>query len=53
MITREQLEAMADAELDRATTLVPRLYACLTQGPGDGPSRDAFADIAAALSGGG
>lgn len=39
----------ADPELDRALEVVPRLYRVLSQRPGDSPSVDAFAEIAASL----
>ena len=42
----------ADAELDRAVELVPKLYKVLGQQLSDPPSADAFREIAEALSGG-
>ncbi|MCA3561425.1 MAG: flagellar protein export ATPase FliI [Aestuariivirga sp.] len=42
----------ADAELDRAVELVPKLYRVLSQLAADPPSADPFRDIAVALSGG-
>ncbi|MDE2579153.1 MAG: FliI/YscN family ATPase [Hyphomicrobiales bacterium] len=39
----------ADAELDAAVALTPRLYAALAQSPEDGPQNDAFAFMAATL----
>ena len=44
--------AGADADLDRALVLVPKLYAVLRQSAGDQPAADPFREIAAALSGG-
>jgi len=38
-----------DAELDRAVTLVPRIYEALRQDPASKPSVDAFADLAQTL----
>lgn len=43
----------ADAELDRAVELVPKLYRVLGQSGAEPPSPDAFRDIAAGLSGSG
>lgn len=42
----------ADADLDRAVALTPRLYAFCAQSPGDGVCADAFAELAATLRGG-
>jgi len=42
----------ADAELDRALEVVPKLYKVLTQSAADPPAADAFGDVAAGLSGG-
>jgi flagellum-specific ATP synthase len=39
----------SDAELDRAVTLVPRIYEALRQDPASKPSLDAFADLAQTL----
>lgn len=44
--------AGADAELDRAVEMVPKLYKVLSQSISDPASVDAFREIAAALSGG-
>lgn len=41
----------ADAELDRAVDLVPKLYRVVSQQAGEAPSADPFRDIATALSG--
>ncbi|MCA3554225.1 FliI/YscN family ATPase [Aestuariivirga sp.] len=41
----------ADAELDRAVDLIPKLYRVLGQQAADPPSADPFREIAAALSG--
>ena len=43
--------AGADAELDRAILVVPKLYDRLAQGPDDARAADAFAEVAACLSG--
>ncbi|MBK9080788.1 MAG: flagellar protein export ATPase FliI [Rhizobiales bacterium] len=40
-----------DAELDRAVTTTPKLYAFCAQTPDDAPSTDAFRELAAALRG--
>ncbi len=42
--------AGADAELDKAVEIVPKLYRVLTQSFTDEPSNDAFRDIATGLS---
>jgi len=42
----------ADAELDRAVNLVPRIQDALLQRPSDPPCRDAFAELAQVLSAG-
>lgn len=39
----------SDVELDQAIAAVPRIYDALRQGPGSPPSKDPFADLAAAL----
>ncbi len=39
----------ADPELDHAVALVPRVYEALRQEPAQGPSRDAFLELAEAL----
>ena len=41
----------SDAELDKAISIIPRLYRILSQHPSDPPSRDAFADLAQMLTG--
>ena len=38
-----------DPELDQAVTLVPKLFAAMTQDPASPPSVDAFREIADAL----
>jgi flagellum-specific ATP synthase len=42
-------QAGSDPELDQAIAAVPRIYDALRQVPGMPPSRDPFADLAAAL----
>ncbi|MFG1417295.1 flagellar protein export ATPase FliI [Xanthobacter sp. V0B-10] len=42
-------QAGSDPDLDQSIAAVPRIYDALRQGPGGPPSRDPFADLAAAL----
>ncbi|WP_234053979.1 MULTISPECIES: flagellar protein export ATPase FliI [unclassified Xanthobacter] len=42
-------QAGSDLDLDQAIAAVPRIYDALRQNPGSPPSRDPFADLAAAL----
>ncbi|HZP19789.1 MAG TPA: flagellar protein export ATPase FliI [Bauldia sp.] len=44
-------QAGADAELDQAVAVVPRIYNALRQHPGVRPSADAFAELAQVLRG--
>ena len=41
----------ADAELDQAVALVPKIYQALAQSPKSPPSRDAFRELAADAAG--
>jgi flagellum-specific ATP synthase len=41
----------ADPELDQAIAMVPRIYEGLRQGPHDGASADAFAELAKTMRG--
>lgn len=49
LIAMGAYQAGADAELDRALTIVPKLYQALQQTPDTASSSDAFAELTAAL----